>query len=289
MLVVRRKMLRVFGALVFCAAAVFVQAQTGGEKYAALISALKELPDAGSDLRKDSLSERIRVQVRTILDADDAFTADLSSIPISRVDAPDGKFRLITWNIPYSNGNHRFEGMLLVKDKNRSVLYELRDMTEKLGMPLSKKLAADNWYGALYYAVIPPQDRKAKFYTLLGWKGRSKVETQKVIEVLSFNGPVPTFGSMVFSEPKVKHARKVYGFSFQTSMSLKWDPSNKAIVFDHLAPMKPEFAGEPALMGPDLSFDAFVWEKGKWVYKRDIDARNMDLNKPHKQPPPEQR
>ena len=112
---------------------------------------------------------------------------------------------------------------------------------------------------------------------------------QKVIEVLSFNGPVPTFGGMVFDEGKLKQARKIYGYGFQSSMSLKWDAVNKAIVFDHLAPMKPEFAGQAALMGPDLSFDAFVWYKGKWSYLRDVDARNMDLNKPSKRPPPEQR
>lgn len=276
-------------ALLLCACALAAHTVAQSTDHAALITDLKALGAAQRDDERDSISDAIKKDLRTVLEANDAFTADLSDLPMSRVDAPDGKFRLLTWNLAQNDGSFRYEGFLLVQDKNRRVLYELRDMTGKIVQPASKKLGADNWYGALYYAVIPPPDKKTTFYTLLGWKGVSKVETQKVIEILSFNGPVPTFGGLVFNEGKVKSARKIFGFSFQTSMSLKWDGPNKAIVFDHLAPMKPEFAGQPALMGPDLSFDAFVWYKGKWSFLQDVDARNMDLTKPSKRPPPEQR
>lgn len=263
----------------------WMRAQT--PDHASLIVCLKALGDAGTDAARDSLSERVRKDLRAILDRDDAFAADLSDLPMSRVDAPDGKFRLFSWNIPYDNGTNRYEGFLLVRDKDHHALYELRDMTEKIQAPATKKLGPDNWYGALYYAVIPPQDKKAGFYTLLGWKGYSNVETRKVIEVLSFKGTVPTFGGMVFSEGKVRQLRKIYGFSAQSTMSLKWDAANKAIVLDHLSPMRPEFADQPALLGPDLSFDAYVWYKGKWSYLRDVDARNMNITKPSRRPPPE--
>jgi hypothetical protein len=249
---------------------------------------LKALTEATQDAQRDSLGALVKADLRAILDRDDAMSADLSDIPMSRVDAPDGKFRLLTFNLPYANGTHRYEGMLVVRDKNRQVLYELRDMTENIATPLSKKLGPDNWYGALYYTVIPPQD-KTNYYTLLGWKGHSNVETRKVIDVLSFNGPVPTFGAPVFAEGKVKHFRKVFGYGFQNSMSLKWDAVNKGIVLDHLAPIKPEFEGKAALMGPDLSFDAYVPYKGKWSLLRDVDVRNMQLTKPSKRPPPEKR
>ncbi len=257
--------------------------------HTAIIANIKALTDATRDTQRDSISEDIRAGLRSVLETDDALTADLSDIPMSRVEAPDGKFRLLTWNVAHEDGSNRFEGFLLVRDKNRHVLYELRDMTEKIAMPLSKKLNAENWYGALYYTVIPPLEKRGKYYTLLGWKGFSKVETRKVIEVLSFNGPVPVFGAPVFDEGKLKSSRKVFGYSFQSSMSLKWDEANKAIVLDHLSPMKPEFAGQAAFMGPDLSFDAYVWYKGHWSYLHDVDARNMQLTRPSKRPPTEVR
>ncbi len=250
----------------------------------ALIRVLGALTEATRDIERDSLNVRIKTHLRHLLEADDAFTADLDSVPMSRVDAPDGKFRLLTWNIPYSDGTHLYEGFLLVQDRARRVLYELRDMTEKITNPLSKKLGPDNWYGALYYTVIAPQEKGNKYYTLLGWKGHSRVETRKVIEVLSFSGPTPVFGAPVFTEEKSKHFRKVFGFGSQNSMSLRWDGTNKGIVLDHLAPIKPEFQGNAALMGPDLSFDAYVPYKGKWAFLRDVDARNMQLTAPSKRP-----
>ena len=240
--------------------------------------------EAGSDAQKDSLSDVLKKKLRALLDADNAFELDLTALPLSRVDAPDGKFRLITWNIPHADGSHRFEGLLLVKDPKRRVLYELRDMTEKITTPLSKKLTAENWYGALYYAVIPPQAKKGDYYTLLGWKGHSAVETRKVIEVLSFKGPVPTFGAMIFNEGTTRDVRKVFAYNFQNSMSLKWDAENKGIVFDHLTTEDPTFAGQAALTGPDLSFDAYVWYKGRWTFLRDVDARNMQMTKPSRRP-----
>ncbi|MBS1583547.1 MAG: hypothetical protein JST66_15200 [Bacteroidetes bacterium] len=252
----------------------------------ALAGQLQALTAARTDAQRDSLSGRIKEELRTLLDADDAFTASFTDVPMSRVDAPDGRFRLFTWNVPHDDGTHLYEGFLLVRNKDRRVLYELRDMTDHLAVPATKKLSPENWYGALYYAVIAKEKGDVTYYTLLGWKGYSKVETRKVIEVLSFNGPVPTFGAMIFDEGKIKHLRKVYGYNFQSTMSLKWDAANNAIVLDHLAPLNPEFSGENALMGPDLSFDAYVWYKERWTFMRDVDARNLQQTKPSKRPPP---
>jgi hypothetical protein len=67
-------------------------------------------------------------------------------------------------------------------------------------------------------------------------------------------------------------------------MSLKWDAENKGIVLDHLGPLRPEFEGKPELMGPDLSFDAYVWYRGRWSYLRDVDARNMNIAPPPRRP-----
>ncbi len=265
------------------------EAAAGEDPKGEAIRLLHDLTSALRDPQRDTISADLKRSMRKMLKADDAFTADLSDLPMSRVDAPDGKFRLLTWNVPYTNGTQRFEGMLLVQEKNRRVVYELQDKTDKIITPLSKKLTPENWYGAVYYAVVPPQNKKSTYYTLLGWKGYSNVESRKVIEILSFNGPIPSFGAQVFSEGKLKHFRKVFGFGFQSTMSLKWDDANKGIVFDHLAPAKPEFEGKAAFMGPDLSFDAFVPYKGKWSYLRDVDARNMQLTKPSKRPQTEQR
>jgi hypothetical protein len=206
-------------------------------------------------------------------------------VKLSRVDAPDGRFRLFTWNIAYTDGHHRFEGLLLVQDRKRRVLYELRDMTDKVGSPTSVELGPDTWYGALYYAVVPTTRGGKTYYTLLGWKGHSTVETRKVIEVLSFKGGVPRFGAPLFGNDRVRRHREVFGFSFQASMSLRWDDQGERIVLDHLSPQRPDLAGQAAFYGPDLSYDAYVWQKDHWAYQRDIDAREQGPSRPWTAPP----
>ncbi len=257
------------------------------DPHANAVKLLGGLKEAQRDGERDSISTELKASLRRMLEADDAFTADLGDLPMSRVDAADGKFRLLTWNVPYANGSHLFEGFLLVQDKRRRVLYELRDMTDKIENATLKMLAPDYWYGALYYSVVPVKQGGKTWYTLLGWKGFSNVETRKVIEVLSFKGSVPQFGAPIFGSGKLKHTREIFAHSFQASMSLKWEPASTRIVLDHLAPMKPEFAGQAAFMGPDLSYDAYVWEKDHWLLERDIDVRQEDQSKPWNKPPKE--
>jgi len=263
------------------------QESIGNDGDIAQLSAIvAALGKAEGDVRKDSISDALKEGLRALLDADDAFARDLTPLPLTRADAPDGKFRLITWNVPHADGSHRFEGLLLVQDKKRRVLYELRDMTGKIPSPTSAVLGPDNWYGALYYEVVLVKKGAKTYYTLLGWKGYNKVETRKVIDVLGFKGPVPQFGAPLFGEGRLKQQRVVFGYSFQVSMSLKWDDARQRIVCDHLGPTRQDLEGQWAFYGPDLSYDAYVWDKGRWVHQRDIDARDTERDgRPYNTPP----
>lgn len=266
-----------------------VALQAQGELIAAANAALARIAEANADEARDSASQVLSGTLRTLLEREDAMGLDLAGLRMSRVDAPDGRFRLLTWNVPHQDGSHRYHGLLLVQERKRRVVHELQDRTRSIEQPERRNLTTDQWYGALYYQVIPTRKGGRTWYTLLGWKGHSAVETRKVIEVLSFRGSTPQFGAPLFGEGRVRDLRRVYGFSFQNSMSLKWDEAGQRIVLDHLSPTKPEFAGQPAFMGPDLSYDAFVWEKDHWRFERDVDVRQLDLEKPWNRPPKEQR
>jgi hypothetical protein len=73
-------------------------------------------------------------------------------------------------------------------------------MTLRSPHPRCRNWAPERWYGALYYEVIPVKKGGRTLYTLLGWKGYSKAETRKVIEMLSFKGGKPRFGAPVFGK-----------------------------------------------------------------------------------------
>lgn len=256
------------------------------EVRADLIASAKALPLARTDAARDSLSLRIKDGLRALAADPATLTADLSDIPLSRLDAPDGRFRLFTWNVPNMTGGHRYEGLLLVQDGKRQQVIELRDRTADVSAPEVPELGPDRWYGALYYQVVPVKKGGKTYYTLLGWKGFNKVETRKVIEVLSFRGGTPRFGAPLFGTGKLKKQRVVFGYSFQATMTLRYESEQERIVLDHLVPARTDLEGQWAFYGPDMSYDAYVWEKGQWRFVRDIDARdNKRDNKPFKAPP----
>ncbi len=269
---------------ILCLAPVLLPAQ---DPIAPLTAHLQAMPALGTDAARDSLNAAIKAELRSLLERDDAFTLDLTDLPMARVDAPDGAFRLLTWNVPRTDGSHLFEGMLLHGKGRKRTLEELRDMSASIAAPEVPELGPDRWYGALYYDVVPVKRGGKTYWTLLGWKGHSKVETRKVIDVLHFKGGRPRFGAPLFGTGRLKAHRKVYGFSFQAVMMLRHEAARDRILLDHLSPMRADMEGQRAFYGPDLSYDAFVWDKGHWRFERDVDARDPQRgDRPFNAPPP---
>lgn len=226
-----------------------------------------------ADTVQDSINLSIKAGMRTLLERDDALHAGFAELRMTRVDAPDGAFRLFTWNLPRSNGQHHFEGLLLVRTASGHALHELRDMTARIPSPEVSELGPDRWYGALYYEVIPRKKGATTYYTLLGWKGYSRAETRKVIDVLSLKGGKPRFGAPLFGKGRLRSMRKVYGFAFHATMSLRYDPSLEAIIMDHLSPSREDLKDNWAFYGPDMTHDSYFWHKGGWWFGPDIDLR----------------
>ena len=253
--------------------------------HGALIGHVQRLTDATTDAEKESASSAIGAEFQILLNGAQAFVEPFSDVPVSRVDATDGKFRLFTWNYALADGAYRYDGVMMVRDGDRSEIIPLHDATNTISSPATAPLTAAKWYGALYYGVVPVKKGAKTYYTLLGWKGFDKVETRKVLEVLSFNGTTPRFGAPIFGTGKAQHQREIFSFTALASMQLKWEPSRNAIVLDHLAPTTPEFEGQAAFTAPDLSYDAYVWDKRSWEFQRDIDMRQTGRAKPYKAPP----
>ena len=287
--------MRALLALLVACSAALVAAQDTHVADTVLARHVARIAEATTDSASMLASGELKQDLQIALNSVDAFSRDFTGIPLSRVDAPDGKFRLFTWNVPLEDGSHHYEGLLLVRDRKKSVVVELHDATAALVTPERSELPADRWYGALYYAVIPVKKGGKTLYTLLGWKGFSKVETRKVVEVLSFKGNAPRFGAEVFDvldvkgKPgRIRGSRLVFGYNFQVSMSLKWDEPNARIVYDHLSPSRQDLDGQWPFYGPDMSYDAYVWEKNHWAYQRDVDAHDTERDgKPWNRPPKE--
>jgi hypothetical protein len=187
------------------------------------------------------------------------------------VESSDRRFRLYTWVAPsYSGDSYRYFGFLQVRDpKSGAVLLtELLDSTTIIQKPELEKLRANRWLGCVYYQVIPVKKGARVFYTLLGWKGKSERQTQKLIEVLYFDKNEARFGFPLFRNDKVYRSRRVFTFNAMASMALRYEQGKRWIVFDHLSGS----ANDP-MAGPDGRYDAYRFKRGRWNLMQNVDVR----------------
>ena len=216
-----------------------------------------------------------------------------------QIASEDQRFTFYHWNLQRQNGVHNYYGFLKIKSGDSARIIRLTDRSDSIQGADTMPLDAGNWYGALYYKVIPCQTFTGQqYYTLLGWSGETDRVTSKVIEILQF-GPSgePRFGMRVFRNySDDAKARIIFRFSAGTTMALrfekqvissskKWNKKRREfdvtpneewmIVADRLSPLDPLMEGQAEYYVPagDIS-DGFLLEKGVWNFKTDIETRN---------------
>jgi hypothetical protein len=196
---------------------------------------------------------------------------------IGIISSPDNLVRIVNWNLPLRDGTHQYFGYIQAFSTKlkKWQLFKLNDCSSTIKNSENYTSDHQKWFGMLYYKIIPVKHKKKKYYTLLAWDGNDKLTSKKIIDVLTFNADgTPHFGADVFKLEKKTVKRVVFEYSAQAVMSLKYNEDKKLIVFDHLAPSQSKLEGQFQYYGPDFSFDALNFSKGKWIYIPDIDARN---------------
>ncbi|MDA9564014.1 hypothetical protein N9R81_05000 [Flavobacteriales bacterium] len=214
---------------------------------------------------------------KEVLSQDASYEFNFDEIPaLGDLRSPDNTFRMLTWNVPSNKRTHTYYCLLQVHQKNSKdySLFELEDKSAEITRPLNKLLTSSKWYGALYSEIIPFKRNGKTQYIILGWDGNDEFTNKKIIEVLSFTKDnKPKFGAQVFKLSKGAPRRLIFEYAEEVTMSLRWEPKRKQIVFDHLSPTKEELKGIRQYYVPDMSFDAIELQKGTWVYLRDVDVR----------------
>lgn len=191
---------------------------------------------------------------------------------ISILNAPDNRFRILSWHVMNQDGSYRFYGTVQMNTGNNLLMYPLEDYSPMIKNPEDSVTDNRKWYGAQYYRIIRVPAAKP-YYVLLGWKGNNVKSTKKVIEVLSFDqNDKPNLGMPVF---KGTRKRVVFEYTRQASMLLRYVPEQNLIVFDHLAPPDDKMKDHPETFGPDLSYDGYKLKNGRWEFVENLDMRNI--------------
>ncbi len=241
--------------------------------------AFKVINSPDQSERYESNAIMVRTLVRA-LQTQNSYTFEfdsLKSLSIQR--SPDNAFRLFTWHVMNRNGTYRFYGAIQMESSDKLQLHPLVDYSNNINSPQDTLLDNNHWLGSQYYKIIPVnKNTSLPYYILLGWKGNNVKSTKKVIEVLRFENNKPIFGMPVFEGKAAlngKH-RIVFEYNRSASMMLNYEAGENRIVFDHLAAPAPEMGNNPALFGPDLSYDGLKLVNGRWKLTQNITLTNQD-------------
>jgi len=238
------------------------------------------------ELNRIEAQEKVAVLIDVFLVQPGSSEITLTTVKsISALESSDKRFRIITWNLPAADGTYRFFGRVQVygNKKTPAKIILLTDNSDQLLKPASRTLKPEEWYGAIYYQIVRKSWKKEVTYTLLGWDGNTAFSNKKLIDILYFDKQDNIhFGLPVFGDGKRYRHRVFFEFAERVSMSLRYQEKVSMIVFDHLSPTSPSMQGQYEFYSPDFTYDAFRFEKGKWQFVSDYEAKNEGEEKGNK-------
>ncbi|MGM0531354.1 MAG: hypothetical protein ACQER7_08380 [Bacteroidota bacterium] len=246
-----------------------------------LVNHFDSVASATSDSKREAINRKIKDKFRSLVGHEASFSHPFDSLSNAGVlKSSDGKVKIYNWNVPYEAGYHVFHCFIQYRTADSLMSFELKDRSEQIEEPENKTLDKDNWYGALYYSIIPKEGRFDKtYYTLLGYDPNDYMTNRKVIDVLHFDKKSqPVFGAEIFKNQREMSKRIVFEYSESATMTLQYNEDKDMIVYDHLSPSKPEYEGQREFYGPDFSYDGMRFENGIWNTYFDLDLRLNEIN-----------
>ncbi len=208
------------------------------------------------------------------------FGTQLAQVPyMGQLISPDRAVQMLCWNVELENGNFQYHAVMVHKAKKGEVALTIFEDVEDWERIDRKPVRPSKWYGALYYKILSNKHKGKTYYTILGWDGKDNITNRKVVDVITFQGKSVILGSSMFKDENDRPAHRIiYEYANDVSMALNYDEKEKKIIMDHLAPEDSRFEGQYQFYGPDFSYDALQFKKGKWIFIKDIFAKNRSLN-----------
>ncbi|MEA1897330.1 MAG: hypothetical protein U9N53_06655, partial [Bacteroidota bacterium] len=214
------------------------------KKTEALWSEIKVSVDDQNKLR---IGSRIDSLIVEMLSCRESFSYSFTSLKyLGKIYSTDSLLRIYSWNIPFLDGTNRYFGYVQKIESPDSENIQLIRLEDKEDLYLNQDsiYTPTAWYGALYYSVIAKKCKNLTYYTVLGFDLNNFFTSKKLIDILTFTEEGLKFGAPIFLDDEKSTSRRIYEFSSQVSMRLRYDQKYERIVLDHLSPSKPEYEGQ---------------------------------------------
>jgi len=216
---------------------------------------------AANELLKQSLLERLKHP--------DSRRDDFKELTaVSVQDSGDDVFRIFSWQLFINQDEYKHEAIIQFINDNRPPIV-LLDQSDDIRNPDRKELTVDNWFGALYYNIIPFKLKGKMKYLLFGFDGATRAENCKIADILNIDkkGNI-SFGAPLF-ESEVQGSKKIayrhfHQYDQNAKAILRYDMDQEIIIYDHLIPWTSKEIGVGMTFVPDGSYEGFKLKKGAW-------------------------
>ena len=246
-----------------------------------LSNLLDAVRNAHTDAEKDQANTLFKTKLHQVIQLPGAMDYPFSKLrSIGTVKSPDNYFRFFNWNVEQEDLTQKYYCFILRYDERKKQvnIIELIDNSQMLPPEPDDYLDENNWYGALYYKIIPTKRSGKTIYTLLGYDANNAMSHIKLIDAISFTTSHVRLGSPIFRYKDKTYKRLFFEHNKKSVMSLTYNEERQKIIFDHLSPESPTMEGFKEFYVPDMSYDAFTMEGNRWVLEEDIIAINKKSN-----------
>ncbi|MBO7724701.1 MAG: hypothetical protein J6S20_04540 [Paludibacteraceae bacterium] len=240
----------------------------GEEKLNALFQKLKK---EESDSIKSCVNDSICQFFSSLLQKKNTFEYPFQELKyIGKRIAKDRKVAIYTWSYP-ENGGAKYSGIVQQKTPKGVRVFPLKQATKAYAPKEIGTISTQNWYGALYFDIVPFRSKHGKVYMLLGIAQNKQFLTMKVIDVLWFEEEKAFLGMPIFEFWKKDFLHRiVFEYNEDISITLLYEKENKRFVFDHLEPVNSGFVGDYRYYVPNSTYDAYKKNVWKWALQEDV-------------------
>jgi hypothetical protein len=261
--------------ILLLAPAKYVNCQKTGEEEI-LMGLFDGIIDTRDNERRIMLNDSIISIIDSYAESDSVLNHRFDNLRyLGQILSPDSKVKIITWNLLLTDGTNKYFCYIIRKGKKRdsNKVYKLTGKNMDDPPEINKTYSAEDWYGALYYAIQPFRISRETFYILLGLDNTNLTVSTKIIDVVTFtdeNGII--FGKDCFTNGDKATYRHLLSYAADGIATLRFE-NRKTIIFDHLVSasnVRPEQRG---LYVPEFSFDAYVLKKGDWKFEENVQPR----------------
>lgn len=229
------------------------------------------------DQEKIATNDSIRLIIESYAASDTVFSHKFANLRyLGQIMSPDSRIKILTWNLILRDGTNNYYSYILHRENRRGkhTVYKLTGKNSQISPNTERIYSADDWYGALYYAVSPFKIKNKTFYILLGFDYGNLQVSRKIADVLSFSpqGEL-SLGEGCFKKDNETKFRVVIEYSPEGIASLRFH-SKKLIVFDHLVSFSENQNANPEYFGAEFTFDGYRLKKGFWIFASDVEVKN---------------